>query len=645
MKKTINILHIDDSFLDRSLVKDVLHQESSEFVLFEADTREKFESLISEQEFDVVLSDFNILGFDGLQVLEIVRKINPELPVIIVTGTGSEEVAIKAMKMGAADYVIKSVKHIRSLPHVIKSVLEHKQKEIELNRTQNALLKSEALFRTAFENATIGVCMVDVNGNFISVNETLCKITGYSKSELEKSSFMSITHPSDIDKSKYFLNEILKGNINNTNFEKRYVHKSGNIIWAIISTSLVKNSTNNTEYFFTFIQDISEKKKFEEELIKAKEKAEEADRLKTAFLNNISHEIRTPMNAIIGFSELLNEPDLDKDKHKEYTNTIMQSSEHLLSIISDIISIATIEAGQEKIHQCEYNLNEMLDLMYDQFKIKADEKNLEFKIAKTLSDREATISTDKTKLIQIISNLINNSLKFTDIGFIEVSYVLEDTQLVFTVKDSGIGIPKNMHDEVFKRFRQIEYSSDRQHGGSGLGLAISRAYIELLGGKIWLNSEPNVGTSFFFTIPYKVKPQPKLTTSSKKSEDPMDINKNIKNILIAEDDDSNFLLIKTFLSDNNINIIRVKTGVEAVEICKNKTDIDLILMDIKMPKENGLEAIKKIRKFNTQIPIIIESAYYDDSNREEAFAAGCNDFITKPIKKHNLIAVINKLFD
>jgi PAS domain S-box-containing protein len=645
MKKTIKILHIDDSYLDRSLVKDVLNQESSEFVLYEADTREKFESLISEQDFDIVLSDFNILDFDGLQVLEIVRKINPELPVIIVTGTGSEEVAIQAMKLGAADYVIKSVKHIRSLPHVIKSVLEHKQKEIELNLTQNALLKSEALFRTAFENATIGVCMVDVKGNFISVNETLCKITGYTKSELEKSSFLSVTHPDDVEKSKYFLNEILKGNINNTNFEKRYVHKSGTIIWAIISTSLVKNTSNSTDYFFTFIQDISEKKKFEEELIMAKEKAEEADRLKTAFLNNISHEIRTPMNAIMGFSELLNEPNLEIDKHKEYTNTIMQSSEHLLSIISDIISIATIEAGQEKIHHCEFNLNEMLDLMYDQFKIKADEKNLEFKIAKTLSDREATISTDKTKLIQIISNLINNSLKFTDVGFIEVSYLLKDTQLVFTVKDSGIGIPKNMHDEVFKRFRQIEYSSDRQHGGSGLGLAISRAYIELLGGQIWLNSEPNVGTSFFFTIPYTVKTQPKLTTSSKQSEESVAINKNIKNILIAEDDDSNFLLIKTFLSDNNINIIRVKTGIEAVEICKNKTDIDLILMDIKMPQENGLEAIKKIRKFNTQIPIIIESAYYDDSNRGEAFAAGCNDFITKPIKKHILIAVINKLLD
>lgn len=645
MKKEIKVLHIDDSYLDRMLVKDILSQDSTDFILQGAETREKFEELISQQIFDIILSDFNILGFDGLQVLEVIKKTNPDLPVVIITGTGSEEVAIKAMKMGAADYVIKSVKHIRSLPQVIINVLEHKQKEIELNKTQNALFKSEALFRTAFENATIGVCMVDIEGKFISVNKTLCEITGYSRSELEKSSFLKITHPDDLERSHSFLLKILNGDINYTNFEKRYLHKSGKIIWAIMSTSLIKNELNEPEYFFTFIQDISEKKKFEEELIQAKEKAEESDRLKTAFLNNISHEIRTPMNAIIGFSELLNEPNLDKDKHKEYTNTIMQSSEHLLSIISDIISIATIEAGQEKTHNCEFNLNEILDLLYDQFKIKAFEKNLNLKIVKTLSDKDALITSDKTKLIQVISNLVNNALKYTDTGFIEVCCELKKDQLFFTVKDSGIGIPKEMHEEIFKRFRQIENPNERHHGGSGLGLAISKAYIELLNGQIWLNSEPNQGTSFFFTIPYTAVNSQKYKTSLKESNETLVLNRKIKNILIAEDDDSNFLLIKTFLSDNNVKILRVKTGSEAVEMCRNNNEIDIVLMDIKMPQENGLEAIKKIRKFNTQIPIIIESAYYDDSNREEAYAAGCNDFITKPIKKHKLISVINKLFN
>ncbi|MDD3861095.1 MAG: ATP-binding protein, partial [Bacteroidales bacterium] len=272
-------------------------------------------------------------------------------------------------------------------------------------------------------------------------------------------------------------------------------------------------------------------------------------------------------------------------------------------------------------------------------------KNLNLKIVKTLSDKDALITSDKTKLIQVISNLVNNALKYTDTGFIEVCCELKKDQLFFTVKDSGIGIPKEMHEEIFKRFRQIENPNERHHGGSGLGLAISKAYIELLNGQIWLNSEPNQGTSFFFTIPYTAVNSQKYKTSLKESNETLVLNRKIKNILIAEDDDSNFLLIKTFLSDNNVKILRVKTGSEAVEMCRNNNEIDIVLMDIKMPQENGLEAIKKIRKFNTQIPIIIESAYYDDSNREEAYAAGCNDFITKPIKKHKLISVINKLFN
>lgn len=645
MKKTIKILHVDDSYLDRILVRDILSQESSDFVIKEAETRDKFESLIAEQEFDIILSDFNILGFDGLQVLEIVKNINPNLPVIIVTGTGSEEVAIQAMKMGASDYVIKSVKHIKSLPHAIRSVLEYKQKEIELEKIQNELLKSEALFRTAFENAAIGVCLVDKKGSFINVNETFCKIVGYSKSELINSNINKLTHPEDIQKSIDFMTYILEGTNNFANFEKRYIHKNGNLIWVNISTSLIKNCPNEPEYFFSYVQDISEKKKFEEELILAKNKAEEADHLKTAFLNNISHEIRTPMNAIIGFSELLKETDIDNKKHEEYTNTIIQSSELLLSIISDILSISTIEAGQEKIHITEFNLNEMLNLLYDQFKIKTDQMSLNFKIVKTISDKEAIVTSDKTKLIQIISNLLNNSIKFTTSGFIEVSSFIRESKLYFSVKDSGIGIPANMHEEIFKRFRQIESSSDRYYGGSGLGLAITKAYVELLDGQIWLESEPDKGTTFYFTIPYVTQTKKGKILSLAKAVDTLTIKENVKTILIAEVDDSNFLLLKTFLSESVENIIRVKTGYDAVETCKKNTDIDLILMDIKMPKENGLVAIKKIREFNKQIPIIIESAYFDNANKEEAFASGCNDFITKPIKKDALINSINKLFE
>jgi signal transduction histidine kinase/DNA-binding response OmpR family regulator len=374
------------------------------------------------------------------------------------------------------------------------------------------------------------------------------------------------------------------------------------------------------------------------ELVVAKEKAEESDRLKTAFLHNISHEVRTPMNAIIGFSEFLVEPDLAPDKRKVFTDIIMQNCYQLLSVISDIISIATIEAGQVKITESEIDLNPTLKQLQEQFLQKAQKQNVAFILKNLLPDDEANIITDDVKLVQILSKLLDNALKFTKQGYVNFGYKVKGDELEFFVKDTGIGIPREMYDEIFIRFNQVESTTAREFGGSGLGLPISKAYIELLGGKVWLSSELGKGSTFYFTVPYKKAKKSiadKLVTETK--VDPQAT----KTLLIAEDEESNFLLLKEVLSSLNFSLIWAKNGEDAIEICKSQ-EVDLVLMDLKMPILDGYEATMRIKDFKPNLTIIAQSAYTTDLDKRKAQICGCSDFITKPIKKEVLITKIKE---
>lgn len=374
----------------------------------------------------------------------------------------------------------------------------------------------------------------------------------------------------------------------------------------------------------------------------AQRNAEESDQLKTAFLHNISHEIRTPMNSIVGFSELLNNPDLDFERRQNYTEIITQSSDGLLSIITDIVDIATIEAGQARLNETETNLNKMLRQLYEQFSLKVQQKQFSFSYKHSLADDDALIRTDSVKLLAILTNLIGNAMKFTQKGHVIFGYTKKENTLEFYVEDTGIGIPSGMHDEIFKRFRQVELTDDRQFGGSGLGLAISKAYVEMLGGKIWLTSILGKGSVFYFTIPYNKGFLTDMPEIQNQSEIKMDI-KGSTTIVIAEDEDLNFMLLDELLSAPNLTILRALNGLEAVELCKSNRQIDLVLMDIKMPIMNGYEATERILELRPTLPIIVQTAYSSEADRTKAFACGCSDFISKPINKDQLIVKINKL--
>jgi PAS domain S-box-containing protein len=389
-------------------------------------------------------------------------------------------------------------------------------------------------------------------------------------------------------------------------------------------------------------QDITDRKRSEEELIKAKDKAEEGDKLKTAFLHNISHEIRTPMNAIVGFSALLGEPDIDSQTRSDYIEIIMQSSNHLLAIINDIVDISNIEANLVKIAKTSININTTLKSICDRFIPKAGEKKIQLICETSIPDSEAIIVTDSTKLSQILINLINNAIKFTHNGYVKVSCVVSDNSIEFNVSDTGIGISDEYHQKIFDRFYQVEHAVSRLYEGTGLGLAISKANVELIGGKIWLTSEPGKGASFFFTIPYEKQEVVIPAADDKKVAEGFNFQSK-KTILVAEDIDSNFRLISYFLSRANANIIRAVNGKEAVEKFLANKNIDLILMDIKMPVMDGYTAVKLIREKNTAIPIIAQTAYVDDESK--AMEAGCSGFISKPFDKKKLINSIQEVIN
>ncbi len=387
--------------------------------------------------------------------------------------------------------------------------------------------------------------------------------------------------------------------------------------------------------------DITSLKNYGRELEIAKEKAEESDRLKTAFLHNISHEIRTPMNAIIGFSGLLSDQNVEAEKRTQYTDIIIQSSNHLLSVINDIMRIASIEAGQETLTESQFDLNTALEYLHEQFWLKAREQNTSLELKLSLPETEIELIADETKLVQVLANLIDNALKFTKMGAVTFGYKIMETELEFFVKDSGIGIAPELHQEIFKRFHQVESTNTRKFGGSGLGLSISKAYVELMGGRIWVSSTLNEGSVFYFTVPLKRTNKSTAFATTVSDPDEGIDSKDRRTLLIAEDEESNYDLLKEQLSSLRLNILRAKNGIEAVELCRTKI-IDLILMDIKMPLMDGFLATKKIREFMPDIPIIAQTAFNSEEDKELAVESGCTTLICKPLKKEIILSAISE---
>ena len=684
-------------------------------------------------------------------------------------------------------------KHQSNLENIVEQRTKQLSKEVEQKiRLEKHLRQSEELFRTSFENATVGVCLVNTEGQFLKTNAKFCELFSYNTNELKGNSIDIITHPEDIELSRELINKMISGNNKQNIFTKRYIHKDKSVIQALVSTALIKDSHSNKSYFVTHVLDITEqeknRKRLEEsekryrslfenmttgmvlieisygkgkssgyklldmnpaaekltgikakkligktnkdlpfrteynwiglfikvaktakpesiqmysktfnkhlevwifkqeqnkvaiiinditnrkiaeigleeqkqkleiqnkeyedlnktlaqinsELRIAKKKAEESDRLKTAFLANMSHEVRTPMNGILGFSDLLLKHGLTDDKRNYYVKTIINSGNQLLRIVNDILDISKIEIGQIAISEEIVYINKMIRDLKSLYQHKATQKKVNLIVALQNTKEKLTVYTDGGRLKQIISNLLHNAFKFTNEGSITFGYHIKAKQILFFVKDTGIGIPHEYLEKIFDRFLQVETEMTKHLGGTGLGLSISKKLVSLLGGDMWVESKLNKGSEFYFTIPLKHVE----LVYEKQNPSNSDFKQKISStILIAEDKDINYEYLVEVLYGTGISHIRAKDGFEAIEMCKKNPHIGLVLMDIRMPNLNGLDATKQIKLFRPDLPIIAQTAFAMHEDKDKAFKAGCDDYLSKPTTKEDLVRMISK---
>jgi PAS domain S-box-containing protein len=498
-------------------------------------------------------------------------------------------------------------------------------------KSEISLRSSEAKFRK-LSTITVEGIIIHEQGIVSDANEAFTKMFQYSLDELIGTNIIELVVLPEYHQGVF---ENLK--IKNPNsYEIQARKKNGDIVPVEVKAKSI--SYDNEVLRVVAIRDITERNKAEKELIRQRNKAEESNKLKTQFLNNMSHEIRTPLNGIVGFTQFLDDPDLSEEKKKHFINIIQSSSNQLVRIIDDIIEISKLETKQVKPINEEVNLNSLLLELFSIFEIKAKEMNLSLHLIKGLNDQRSTILTDKTKLLKVLNNLVENALKFTHHGEVEIGYKKTDNQLIIWVKDSGIGVPEKNQKIIFERFSQAEKNTSRVYGGLGLGLSIAKENTHLLGGEITIQSKLNKGATFNVIIPYN----PVHIEDELEEEDVLDSHQ-IK-VLVAEDEEVNFMFLEFLLQEiqSNIQIVNVRNGQKAIEYCEENGDVDLVFMDLKMPLVDGFDATSTIKTQNSSIPIVAISAYSGIEDKERAKESGCDDFLTKPIDIEKFKSICKK---
>jgi len=505
------------------------------------------------------------------------------------------------------------------------------RKQSELN-----LLEQKLLFETMFNSIPDAIIITNTKREIVLANKGMENTFGYFPDELlEKSTKILYADDENFNNTGRKVFDESVDVVNKDLYLNTYKKKNGEVFNG--ETFGIKLFDTHKKWIGNLgvMRNVDERINFINEITFAKQQAEESDQLKTEFLNNMSHEIRTPMNGILGFSDMLSNPNLSDEKRQNFVGIIKNSGNQLLQIIDDILEISKLETKQIKVREEEICLNNLLLQLFSIFDIKAKEQEMPLYLKTGLSDKESTVLIDAVKLNKVLSNLLGNALKFTNEGFVEIGYVLNNNEIRFYVKDSGVGIATEKHKIIFERFSQADKELSEKVGGLGLGLSIAKENAQLLGGEIQVESTKGKGATFFLTIPYK----PIYVTTE------VDKPGAKKTILIAEDEEVNYIYLETLINDLlklDVKIVHAKNGQEAVDIIKNNETIDFILMDLKMPIMNGFDAAKIIKGINSNIIIVAQTAYSTTEEKEKALAMGCDDFISKPINREDLKLVTDK---
>jgi PAS domain S-box-containing protein len=531
----------------------------------------------------------------------------------------------------------------------------------------NQIPGSDKLAMSLWENPDDALCLTHNDGTIAFFNAAFCSLFNRTDPELRGSRLNAVFNGDArkvIDEYAGISMKLKKP----VYFEKRVELWDGSVHWLDAKIDPVTYAGDKTLLLFLFrnitiigelekqnyeLRTLAEKldqnnkllKATNKELMAAHRNARERDKSKSAFLANMSHEIRTPMNGILGFAELLRRSDLSAEKQKMYLKIIEQSGHRMLNIINDIIDISKIEAGLVELNTSKINLNNLLRQLYDFFQPEAHKSGIKLDLHLPLPDDSSAFITDPQKLEQILTNLIKNSLKFTEKGSISTGYIIKGPELRLFVRDTGIGIGRENLASIFNRFWKKDVRTSKEYEGSGLGLAISKSFVEMMGGKIQVKSKPGRGSEFCIIFP--LEHDSLMTEDSPAAGVPKivkDRQRRLK-VLIAEDDQVSEEYLKAILEPWVSELIVTDTGSEAVRLCRENPDIDIILMDIKMTGMDGLQATREIRKFNRTVPVIAQSAFALEGDRETALEAGCNYYLSKPVKAGQLKDVIKDCLD
>ncbi|WP_051361356.1 PAS domain-containing hybrid sensor histidine kinase/response regulator [Desulfuromonas sp. TF] len=501
--------------------------------------------------------------------------------------------------------------------------------------------ESEEKFRAVFEQAAIGMGRVSfADARWIDVNDAFCRMLGYPPEEMRATPWPQITHPEDVDLDLIPFRRMAAGELNSYTVEKRFIHKQGHHVWARLTLSLVRDAEGRPDYQIAVIENITERKRSEEELKEAISAAEKASRSKSEFLANMSHEIRTPMTVFMAAIEHLMQIDRSPER-RHLLGMAEQSAKRLRSLIDDILDFSRIEAQKVDIEAEPFDLRACVDEAIGMFALAAREKNISLKSEVSPAVPDLAIG-DPNRLGQVLTNLIGNAVKFTHEGKIRVRVQPRGEFLEFSVADTGIGIPREKRHLLFQSFTQVDSSLTRKFGGTGLGLAISKGLVHLMGGDISVRSREGKGSVFTFTIPLKsAEKQPETTIVAPSKEPGKEIFD--ARILLAEDDPLIRDVITLMLAQRGWQAVTAETGWDAVEKWESG-NFELVLMDLQMPEMNGLEATRTIREReadrNKRACIIGLTAHARREIMEDCLKAGMDRVLTKPVQMSDLYSAI-----
>ncbi len=526
----------------------------------------------------------------------------------------------------------------------INSDLQKSNNELAIQKELIAKkhFESDKFYEMLVQSANDGISFYDRDWKLRYTNSAFYSMIGYDRDSYNTLNPPELVHPDDQD---YQIRRE-QALVNNGFFETelRLRHKSGHYVNLSTRSVTVRSDTGEVLGALTISRDITRLKQVHEDLIKANIGAEASNRLKSNFLANISHEIRTPLNSVVGFSNLLLSNNLSDEVKEEYIEHINHNSEKLLQIIGDIIDLSRLESSQIEITYEEASLSTIVNEIIEEARqiIKRNEKPIILNVKNHFEDVGDLIFTDRIWLKRVLNHLMDNAVKFTLEGSVEFSYLLENQSIVFKIRDTGIGINKENLGRIFEEFRQEFDGHHRPFEGLGIGLTLAKEVIERMGGKIFVESEKGVGSEFSFSIPYRPAGSTKTKVAQVSNEiilKPIDWSS--RKCLLVDDNKDVLIYLNRILTDTGVTIVTARSGFEAIEIIKTTPDIDVVLLDMQMPEMNGIEATKEIRKIRKDIPIIAQTAFIFEDDKDIILEAGCDACLIKPIRREHLLTVMS----